>query len=201
MIADEAMLGRTIGAAQRRAHEAGHARDRDDLPATRLHHARQQSLRQRDRCQQVHGHDLLVDVEHGIDRERALRDAGVVDEPMDRAAILFGPAPGLLGERRNARIIRRFERQDQRRRLAARLRLAQRSFIASRQDQACTTRRERFGQGSPDPRRRSRYPPALSLEHLVLPCDMPPRLDDRSAFVHPSPQFWGIRGLQTRECP
>lgn len=44
-------------------------------------HARQQRLRQRERRQQINRNQLLIDGKHGINRQRPLRNARIVDEP------------------------------------------------------------------------------------------------------------------------
>ena len=60
--------------------------------------ARQQCLGQRDRRQKVDTDDALIDLEDSVDRERTLRDAGVVDEAVD-APPSAAQVPGALDDR------------------------------------------------------------------------------------------------------
>src|SRR3546814_19655555 len=95
VIADDAVLRRRIGAAQRHARDARDARYGDDLPAARADHARQQLLGERDGGEQVDRDDPLIKRKVGLDRKAALRDARVVDEAVDAAA----PRPRLTRAR------------------------------------------------------------------------------------------------------
>src|SRR5690606_5328473 len=86
------------------------ARYGDDLSAARADHAREQLLGQRDRREQVDRDDPLINRKAGLDRQAALRDAGIVDEAVDAAL----PRPGLPGDGGKGGIVGGLERQDQR---------------------------------------------------------------------------------------
>jgi hypothetical protein len=67
-------------------------------------------LRQRDGREQVDRDDPFIDRKVGLDREAALRDAGIVDQAVDAAA----PRPGLFDKSGDRVIVGRLERQDHR---------------------------------------------------------------------------------------
>src|SRR5690606_7483237 len=108
--------------------------------------------------------DAAVDVERGFDGERALRDAGVIDQTMN-AAVRRGPGRGLLDDPGETRKVRSLERQDEAASLAALRRLCERGLVAAGENEPCTLGRHRLGERRAYAGRRAGDPPNLVLEH------------------------------------